>query len=478
MPSGYPFPSVLDQEIARTRQAQAVNSIWGGYPIWTPMFSSGIAEPFPGAWQRNVDFNNQNTLLMFSAVFCCITGIASDVAKNRIKLSRNINGIWEEITENSPFLPVLRKPNHFQSLIQFLESWLISKLEYGNTYILLERDNRGGGDRTGVVNAMYVLHPCRVKPMVSDAGEVFYDLGEDYLNQVEEHIVIPASEIIHDRFNCLWHPLIGVSPLYACALSVLMGNKIQSNSTQFFANQSLPGGMLTAPGKISTETAERIKMKFEENFSGGNMGRLFVAGEGLKFEPFMITAEQSDLAKQLEFTVADVARAFHYPAFKLGGPLPPYSGNMQALTLSYYTDCLQILIESVEKCLDEGLSLPSGQGTEMDIDNLLRMDTSSLFESNNKAVGGGWMEPNEARFRANLEPVTGGDTPYLQQQNYSLAALAKRDSGADPFQKQSSAATTPEPQPPNRSIAETTMETRLALLESSLRRDFALNGNH
>jgi phage portal protein BeeE len=43
------------------------------------------------------------------------------------------------------------------------------------------------------------------------------------------------------------------------------------------------------------------------------------------------------------------------------------------------------------------------------------------------------LAPNEARRRLNLKPVTGGDTPYLQQQNYSLEALSKRDSKDDPF---------------------------------------------
>ena len=32
-----------------------------------------------------------------------------------------------------------------------------------------------------------------------------------------------------------------------------------------------------------------------------------------------------------------------------------------------------------------------------------------------------------------MEPVEGGDSPYLQQQNYSLEALAKRDAASDPF---------------------------------------------
>jgi len=33
----------------------------------------------------------------------------------------------------------------------------------------------------------------------------------------------------------------------------------------------------------------------------------------------------------------------------------------------------------------------------------------------------------------NLAPVVGGETPYLQQQNFALSALARRDSSEDPF---------------------------------------------
>ena len=43
------------------------------------------------------------------------------------------------------------------------------------------------------------------------------------------------------------------------------------------------------------------------------------------------------------------------------------------------------------------------------------------------------MAPNEARAKLDLPPVAGGASPYLQQQNYSLAALDKRDSLDDPF---------------------------------------------
>ncbi len=160
-------------------------------------------------------------------------------------------------------------------------------------------------------------------------------------------------------------------------------------------------------------------------------------------------ATDAQLIEQLKWTVEDVARAFHYPLHKLGASLPTHSANnIEALTMSYYTDCLQTLIESLELCLDEGLSLPANYGTELDLDSLWRMDTGSLYDANNKAVGGGWMAPDEARYRANLPAVPGGASPYLQQQNYSLEALAKRDAQADPFaSKAPPMLPTPPPQP-------------------------------
>ena len=78
-------------------------------------------------------------------------------------------------------------------------------------------------------------------------------------------------------------------------------------------------------------------------------------------------------------------------------------------------------------CLDEGLALAPDTRTELDEGVLLRMDAATRFKTYSDAIGGGWMAPNEARRREGLPPVEGGDTPYLQQQNFSLSALARRD---------------------------------------------------
>jgi HK97 family phage portal protein len=324
---------------------------------------------------------------------------------------------------------VLRKPNTFQNHIQFKEWWITSKLIRGNAYALKQRDNRG------VVTALYLLDPCMVQVLVSPNGSVFYQLGEDNLAGLKEGgVQVPASEIIHDRMNCLFHPLVGLSPLFAAGLAANQGLSIQKDSSSFFGNGAKPSGILIAPGAISDETATRLKDAWMANYTGENAGKIAVVGDGLSFQPMRMSSVDAQLIEQLRWTAEVVCSCFHVPPYMVGvGPAPTYN-NIEALSQQYYTQCLQTLIESMELCLDEGLALPSGYGTELDLEGLLRMDTATQIDALNKAVGGGWMSPNEARAKRDMPPVKGGATPYLQQQNYSLAALDARDK-ADPFAK-------------------------------------------
>lgn len=418
-----------------------------------------IRESFAGAWQKNIEVN-QDTVLAFSAVFSCITLIASDIAKMRIKLMEVTESeVWKE-TKSPAFSPVLKKQNHFQNRIQFFESWITSKLTQGNTYVLKVRDSRN------VVVKLFVLDPRRVTPLVADDGSVFYDLKADNISLLPEGLIVPASEIIHDRMNCLFHPLVGVSPIYACGLAAMQGNAIQNNSANFFKNGSKPGGVLTAPGSIGDDTAKRLKEHWDSNYTGENAGKVAVLGDGLKYESMAMSATDSQLIEQLRWSAETVCSTFHVPGYKVGvGPIPPYA-NAEIMNQIYYSDCLQSLVESAELCLDEGLELPAQYGCEFDLDGLLRMDTAALFESNNKAVAGGWMKPNEARRRANYAPVEGGDSPLIQQQNYSLAAIARRDSLPDPFAKPGGTpAAEPVPvAPPAKAVSDVDLEDQARLL--------------
>lgn len=386
-----------------------------------------ILESFAGAWQRNIEAPAIDPLL-YSIVYACVTRIALDVSKLQIKLITETSpGVWAE-TVNPAYSPVLRKPNRYQTRITFLIQWIISKYVNGNTYILKERDARG------VVRALYVLDPTRVRPMVSPDGTVLYELAADNLAGVMTAVRVPASEMIHDVMVPLFHPLCGVSPITACFLPALQAIRAQGQSAQFFANGATPGGILTSPIPIDDEEAEKMGRAWQERFSGDNAGKVAVLGGDLKYQALTMSATDAQLVEQLKLSGEMVCSAFHVPAFMVGAAPAPAYNNVEALNSQYYSQCLQNPIESIEVLLDEGLGLSDSLGTELDLDGLLRMDTPALVKAAAESIGGGGMSPNEARRRwFGLGPVKGGESPYLQQQNYSLAALSKRDALADPF---------------------------------------------
>jgi HK97 family phage portal protein len=397
------------------RKAAPPAPVSGAGRAWWPV----IREPFAGAWQQNQECTVDN-VTAHVAVFACVSLISSDFGKTRPMLTiADADGITIEI-QNPAYSPVLRKPNGFQIRQHFFEYWMTSKLLTGNAYILKRRDGRG------VVNALYVLDPSRVRVLQAPDTSVFYALVPEASSGIAEAVIVPAREIIHDLYLAIWHPLIGVSPIYACGRAAIQGNTIQCASTASFANASQPAGILTAPGPISQPAADRAKAKWE----GLDPGAVAVLGDGLTYQAIGMTAQDAQLIEQLKFSAEQICQAFRVPPHKISvGQMPNYN-NIQALDTGYYSNCLQEKFEKAETLLEEGLEIASPLGIEFDLDDLLRMDTATLITSEKDAAG--IKQINESRKRLNLKPVTGGDTVYLQQQNFSIEALNRRDQAPAP----------------------------------------------
>lgn len=420
---------------------------------WWPLV---VREPYAGAWQVNVE-GRRDVVLAYSAVYACVTLIAADIGKLCLQLvERTDDDIWEP-TDSPAFSPVLRKPNRYQTINKFVEQWVTSKLIWGNTYVLKQRDNRG------VVVALYVLDPCRVKPLVAPDGGIYYELRRDDLSGDlagldVESIIVPAREIIHDTMICLFHPLVGVSPIFACGLAAMQGLAIQNSSSQFFTNGSRPSGLITAPAGMTPDQLAQAKSDWEAFNGPANAGKIAVITADIKYTQLTMNAVDAQLIEQLKWTAETVCSCYHVQPYMIGvGPPPPYA-NIEPLLQQYHAQCLQSLMTNVETSLDIGLGIlepvnGTQYGTEFDIDDLIYMDTATKTKAAADAIGSGGMSPDEARRKYfGLGPVTGGDTPYMQQQMFSLEALAQRDA-ADPFAKPTPPPAAPPQVPPDQVAA-------------------------
>lgn len=417
------------------RKQKALSPVEGGGGLWRR-----IIEPFAGAWQRNIS-EKRETVLTYPTLYACLNRIAQDIGKLPFQLVRqDDNGIWVLDTANTAYWPVLRKPNHYQTAQQFREAWTLSRLIHGNTYVLKERDNRNA------VVRLYVLDPTCVMPMVTESGDVYYQLNyrraqnllpQDYPG---EQLVIPASEIIHDRINCFDHHLIGVPPLCAATWPAVKNLKILRDSTTYFSNGARPSGILTAPAGMTDDDAARIKEYWDSNFTGDKAGKVGLIGADMKFTPFSFNSADSQLVEQMKYSDEQICQPFGIPPFKIGLGTIPAGMKVDDLNQLYYSDALQAPIEAMENLLDEGLNIQRPQGVELDLEPLLRMDIGKQAEVETKLTGGGVKTPNEARKRFNLAPLEGGDTVYMQQQDIPLEEARKNKIQSAPVAPETPAA--------------------------------------
>ncbi|HFO5417418.1 TPA: phage portal protein, partial [Escherichia coli] len=229
-------------------------------------------------------------------------------------------------------------------------------------------------------------------------------------------------------------------------------------STSFFRNGGRPSGVIEIPGSITEENAKKLKSNWDSGYTGENAGKTAILSNGAKYNPTTFSPVDAQTVEQLKMTAEIVCSVFRVPAYKIGVGQPPSSDNVEALEQQYYSQCLQTLIESIELLLDEALETGENESTEFDVTTLLRMDSERRMKTLGDAVKNTLLTPNEARKRENLPPLAGGDALYLQQQNYSLEALSRRDAREDPF---ASTGKTALAQPPdgasdgNKAISET-----------------------
>lgn len=392
-----------------------------------------VSESFPGAWQKNVE-ETVGDLVTYPTLYSCLHRVSSDIGKLPFSVLKK-EGTNVLIPADLPAIsPVLERPNGFQTGAQFREAWMLSKLNSGNTYVLIRNNGRK-------IEALYVLDPNRVMPMVSESGQVYYQLQTDSLNSLpdgypSQDLIVPSTNIIHDRYMPIHHPLIGVPPVASAHWPALKNMKIMRSATDFFANNAQPGGLLTAPAGMSDDDIQMVDDYWKKNFSGPNSGKVAVIGADMKFVPFAMKSVDSQLIEQMKYSDQQICQPFGIPPFKVGIGSIPAGLGVDGVNQLYYSDALQTHIEHMEILLNQGLGVPDGYRVKLDLEPLLRMDEGKRAEVATKLVSGGIETPNEGRSRFHLLPIEGGDTVYLQQQDIPLdqARLNRSSSANEPTQ--------------------------------------------
>ena len=89
---------ILGLEISLSRKAAVVASpVYNASLYDRGWFPVVVQEPFAGAWQRNMPMVMGNAL-QNATLYRCVSMIAADIAKMRLKLLEQVGRVWQETT--------------------------------------------------------------------------------------------------------------------------------------------------------------------------------------------------------------------------------------------------------------------------------------------------------------------------------------------------------------------------------------------
>lgn len=414
---------LLQRFINAVRPARAATGTDLG-PIgsaWVTL-TRAVGDWFSGAWQQVAgppDEESVRNSLNDAVVYACVRLLATDMSKLQPQIRKlSSYDVWE-VAEHQTLSPLLRRPNHFQTWSRFIQSMMFSRLLAGDYYgVKLYEGSR--------VAEIIGLDPTKVTPLLAnDTGNVFYRVAQEPLARVfDEEIIVAAADMIHIPYLPLAHPLQGTAPLDRAIMSARARQGILQNAAVLNENNSVPPGILIAPEGMTEAKLTALAEKWRKI----PKGRVAVLDAAIKFESLSAKAVDSQSVELADLSAVDICIAFGVPPWKLGIGQRP-SGNVEALQIMYYQDSLQWQKEDIEQALDVGLDVDKGVYIELDPATLYMMDSKTRAEVDAMLVKG-IKSPNESRRDWNLAPVAGGNAVYLQQQNYSLSALDKRDQAA------------------------------------------------
>lgn len=376
-------------------------------------------------WQLGEDAQGTGRSAMIEA---CIGAYSQTVAMCPGAHWRlNDNGGRERV-KTSALSRVLKSPNAYQSISDFILNGVRDLYEEGNWYALALRNSRYE------IIELHSMCPRQCSAHVAYDGSVFYSLGGNEIvdrmaggDGYGSYFMVPARDVLHVRLNASRsNPLKGESPVVAAARDIAAGNAMLSQQLAFYLNQARPSTVLSTEMQLDKDQVELLRQRWDEQTRGYRAGGTPILTAGLKPTAMpSISANDSQLAEVMKMTEQRIAIAFRVPLQILG--LGGTSFNTtEALMQSWLSTSLGFCLNHIEEAFGKlfGLAGQPDEYLEFDTSALLRSNFKDRIEGLVRAVQGGVFAPDEARRLEGYPRVKDGfgEEPRVQQQLVPLSA--------------------------------------------------------
>ena len=340
---------------------------------------------------------------------------------------KTTKGGRERVT-NSSLSRVLRHPNAYQSMSDFMLNAVRQLYLDGNSYALALRNDRYE------VSELHLMDSRISRPQLAVNGDVFYRLAGNAViaKQIPEALIVPQRDVLHlrlhaDRSRQYPYPLWGQTPLLAALYDMGLAGAIAGQQMQFYSNQARPSAVIQTDMLLDGPTVQELRDRWDEQSRGINQGKTPILTHGLKVTPWGAPAKDAQIAEIMRMAEEHIAMAFRVPLPILGVGVNKTYGSTESLMRFWISSGLGFALDHVEQAIDLLFNLRGqpDEYTEFDTTALLRSNFKDRIATLKDAVTGGIMSPNEARNEEGYDDVIAGDEPRLQQQQVPLSFADK-----------------------------------------------------
>lgn len=359
-------------------------------------------------------------------VEACVSAYAQTVAMCPGDHWRLNNKGGRDRVKNSALSRILRHPNAYQSISDFLLNATRNLYVDGNTYALALRNDRFE------VSELHLMDSRQSFPQVAVTGDVFYTLGgNDVISRQigAGSVVVPQRDVLHIRLHTdrrRPHPLIGETPLAAAMADIGVGDAIAQQQIQFYMNQARPSAVLSTDAGLTRPQVDDLRALWDDQAKGLNQGGTPILTHGLKVQPWALQGKDSAIAEMAKLSQDRIALVYRVPLQVLGIQGATGLGSTEAIMQFWVATGLGFALNHIEEAFGLLFAL-KGQPeeyVEFDTGALLRSAWKDRIEALARGVQGGIFAPNEARNSEGYPDVKFGDEPRVQQQVVPLSAAA------------------------------------------------------
>ncbi|HJT63091.1 MAG TPA: phage portal protein [Burkholderiales bacterium] len=365
-------------------------------------------DPALAAWfgSNNTVLGNRitpDTALELIAVFACVRLIAETLAMLPLPVYRRRADDGREIDRSHRLYSILNaRPNRWQTAMQFREMMIGHCLLRGNAYAQIV----GTGGRG--VDQLIPLHPDRVWPFWRSQQQ---DVAYAYFPAEGGKRVFLRGELFH-LAGLGFDGLRGVSPIALHREALGFAAALQEHGGRTFVNGTRLSGVIEHPARLGDALPE-LRKQWDEIYSGlANTGKVAILEEGMKWHQIGMTLEDAQYVALSEKTTEDIARIYRVPPDMIGSTTKTTSWGtgVEQRQIGFVVHTLTPWSTRYEQCVERDLFNEGEEAThyvEHNVTALLRGDQKSRYEAYRSGIAAGWLLPNEARAKENLNPLPG-----------------------------------------------------------------------